>query len=163
MSYVGFSLLTIGPYEGVIRFPYEDGKDSGYAFDINGLLNKSPIVTHFIEAKDSNYSNYMRYANCSSSEDSGNCVAFQHGQEVYYRLTKPVEPKQEIFVWYGNEYAKFLGDSLVKTDGKNGNGKRKRDDDDAPSTSKKPASHQAKKPASHPYSLRPKCLSQQPE
>ncbi|GIY85310.1 histone-lysine N-methyltransferase PRDM9 [Caerostris darwini] len=56
----------------------------------------------------------MRYVNCADSEEWQNVVAFQYKGAIYYRTYKPVLPYTEILVWYGNEYASYLGIDLIQ-------------------------------------------------
>ena len=54
----------------------------------------------------------MRFVNCSRCEDEQNLVAYQFRGKIYYRTYKPINPGQELLVWYGESYAKDLGISL---------------------------------------------------
>ncbi|XP_023647008.1 histone-lysine N-methyltransferase PRDM9-like [Paramormyrops kingsleyae] len=51
----------------------------------------------------------MRYVNCARDEEEQNLVAFQHKGNILYRCCKPIAPRQELLVWYGEDYAKDLG------------------------------------------------------
>lgn len=56
-----------------------------------------------------NESNWLRYINCARNEEEQNLVAFQYHGEIYYRSFKKIQPGNELFVWYGDQYAKDLG------------------------------------------------------
>ena len=56
-----------------------------------------------------NESNWLRYINCARNEEEQNLVAFQYHGEIYYRSFKKIHPGNELFVWYGDQYAKDLG------------------------------------------------------
>ena len=62
-------------------------------------------VTHVVDARDENHSNWLRFVNCARNEDEQNLVAFQFRGEIYYRSYKVIEPGMELLVWYGDRYA----------------------------------------------------------
>ena len=70
---------------------------------------KEGKIAYYINGKDENYGNWMRYINCSRIEEEQNLVAFQYHGEIYYRVYKNINPGAECLVWYGVEYAKELG------------------------------------------------------
>uniref|UniRef100_A0A668AK41 PR domain zinc finger protein 1 n=1 Tax=Myripristis murdjan TaxID=586833 RepID=A0A668AK41_9TELE len=63
---------------------------------------------HFIDGYDVHKSNWMRYVNPARSLAEQNLVACQNGQDVYFYTIRPVEPKQELLVWYSHEFAQRL-------------------------------------------------------
>ncbi|CAB1351217.1 unnamed protein product [Coregonus sp. 'balchen'] len=71
---------------------------------------------HFIDGYDLQRSNWMRYVNPAHSLSEQNLVACQNGPDVYFYTIKPVEPRQELLVWYSQEFAQRLcsqpGDEL---------------------------------------------------
>ena len=71
---------------------YKDGKES-----------------HYVDAKHIKKSNWMRYVNCARNEAEQNLVAYQYRGEIYYRTLSPINPGEELLVWYGDEYAQDLG------------------------------------------------------
>ncbi|CDQ68385.1 unnamed protein product [Oncorhynchus mykiss] len=76
---------------------------------------------HFIDGYDLQRSNWMRYVNPAHSLSEQNLVACQNGRDVYFYTSRPVEPKQELLVWYSQDFAQRLcsqpGDELKQTDG----------------------------------------------
>ena len=70
---------------------------------------KDGKIVYCIDGKDERYGNWMRYVNCSRSENEENLVAFQYHGKIYYRVYKDILPGSELLVWYGDEYAKDLG------------------------------------------------------
>ena len=89
---------------------------------------KEGKFSHFLDGRDESLSNWMRFVNCSRSEDEQNLVAYQFRGNIYYRTYKPISPGKELLVWYGESYAKDLGISLDDNHGQNktdGNSKRK--------------------------------------
>lgn len=50
----------------------------------------------------------MRYVNPARSLAEQNLVACQNGRDIYFYTIRPVEPKQELLVWYSQEFAHRL-------------------------------------------------------
>lgn len=50
----------------------------------------------------------MRYVNPARSLAEQNLVACQNGRDIYFYTIRPVEPKQELLVWYSQEFAQRL-------------------------------------------------------
>ena len=73
---------------------------------------KEGRIAYYVNGKDENYGNWMRYINCSRIEDEQNLIAFQYHSEIYYRVYKEISPGSECLVWYGEEYAQELGIEL---------------------------------------------------
>lgn len=63
---------------------------------------------HFIDGYDIQRSNWMRFANPARSRAEQNLVACQNGQEIFFYTIRPVEPKQELLVWYSPEFSQRL-------------------------------------------------------
>ena len=63
----------------------------------------------FIDAKDETVANWMRFVNCSQSDDTKNVQAIQHNGKIYYWTCRDIEAGEELLVWYGGRYAKILG------------------------------------------------------
>ncbi|KAK2886866.1 hypothetical protein Q8A67_015094 [Cirrhinus molitorella] len=63
---------------------------------------------HFIDGYDVHRSNWMRYVNPARSLAEQNLVACQNGQEIFFYTIRPVEPKQELLVWYSPEFSQRL-------------------------------------------------------
>ena len=76
---------------------------------------KDGKFSHFLDGREENHSNWMRFVNCSRCEDEQNLVAYQFRGEMYYRTYKSINPGKELLVWYGESYAKDLGISLSDT------------------------------------------------
>ncbi|XP_078389633.1 uncharacterized protein LOC144671553 [Cetorhinus maximus] len=96
--------VHFGPYEGVVSNE-ESAAVSGYSW----MISKGKQDFEYIDAKDESKSNWMRFVNCARKEEEQNLVAFQHCGRIYYRTCKPVPPRCELLVWYGDEYARELG------------------------------------------------------
>ncbi|XP_067106421.1 E3 SUMO-protein ligase ZBED1-like [Osmerus mordax] len=63
----------------------------------------------YIDASDENKSNWMRFVSCTTSEEEHNLIVFQWQREIYYRVSKPISPGEEVKVCIGKEYAALLG------------------------------------------------------
>ncbi|KAK6469751.1 putative histone-lysine N-methyltransferase PRDM7 [Huso huso] len=72
-------------------------------------ITKGKNDHEYIDAKSEANSNWMRYVNCARNEEEQNLVAFQYKGEIYYRSCKPIPPRCELLVWYGDEYGRELG------------------------------------------------------
>ncbi|XP_022070968.2 PR domain zinc finger protein 1-like isoform X2 [Acanthochromis polyacanthus] len=63
---------------------------------------------NFIDGYDVQRSNWMRYVNPGRSLAEQNLVACQNGRDIFFYTIRPVEPKQELLVWYSPEFAQRL-------------------------------------------------------
>lgn len=63
---------------------------------------------HFIDGYDVQRSNWMRFVNPARSSAEQNLVACQNGRDVYFYTLRPLEPDQELLVWYSPEFAQRL-------------------------------------------------------
>uniref|UniRef100_A0A3B5PPG4 PR domain zinc finger protein 1 n=1 Tax=Xiphophorus maculatus TaxID=8083 RepID=A0A3B5PPG4_XIPMA len=70
-------------------------------------------LQHFIDGYDVQKSNWMRYVNPARCLAEQNLVACQNGRDVYFYTIRPVEPKQELLVWYSQEFAQRLCSHMV--------------------------------------------------
>ncbi|XP_038055654.1 histone-lysine N-methyltransferase PRDM9-like [Patiria miniata] len=96
--------VRFGPYGGEI-VGEDVGQDSGYAWEVFDHDGKS----YYVDGKNPNKGNWMRYVNCACSEAEQNLIAYQYCGQIYYRSFKPIQPGQELLVFYGEEYATELG------------------------------------------------------
>uniref|UniRef100_A0A3P9MGL9 PR domain containing 1b, with ZNF domain n=1 Tax=Oryzias latipes TaxID=8090 RepID=A0A3P9MGL9_ORYLA len=71
-------------------------------------LSHSAFLQHFIDGYDVHKSNWMRYVNPARSPTEQNTVACQNGRDIYFYTMRPVEPKQELLVWYSKEFSQRL-------------------------------------------------------
>ena len=70
----------------------------------------------YINGKDEEHANWMRFVNCSRVEQEQNMIALQFHGKIWYRTYKDVEAGVELLVWYGEQYAKELGIALQGDD-----------------------------------------------
>nr|XP_020508096.1 PR domain zinc finger protein 1-like isoform X2 [Labrus bergylta] len=65
-------------------------------------------LQNFVDGYDVHRSNWMRYVNPARSAAEQNLVACQNGRDIYFYTIRPVEPNQELLVWYSQEFAQRL-------------------------------------------------------
>lgn len=63
----------------------------------------------FVDAKNQETSNWLRYVNCCRSLTEQNLLAYQYRGQIYYRTIVDVPPDTELLVWYGDDYGRELG------------------------------------------------------
>ena len=86
-----------------------------YKYRINAVLLFLQIykdgkqVSHYIDAENKSYANWLRFVNCARNEREQNLLAYQYHGVIYYRTIQPIPKGRELLVWYGDEYAKELG------------------------------------------------------
>ncbi|XP_041832612.1 PR domain zinc finger protein 1 isoform X2 [Melanotaenia boesemani] len=66
---------------------------------LNGHLH------HILDGLDEEHSNWMRYVNPARAVEEQNLVACQNGLEIFFYTIKPLQPGQELLVWYCSEFA----------------------------------------------------------
>ncbi|XP_047583211.1 PR domain zinc finger protein 14 [Lutra lutra] len=64
-------------------------------------------LSHFIDGKGG-AGNWMSYVNCARFPKEQNLVAVQCQGQIFYESCKEICPNQELLVWYGDCYEKFL-------------------------------------------------------
>ncbi|KAM9486714.1 histone-lysine N-methyltransferase PRDM9-like isoform 2-T2 [Clarias gariepinus] len=92
-----------GPYQGEV-VDTEEAMNSGYSWVICGMGQ----CEEYIDATSEIHANWMRYVNCARNDEEQNLVAFQYRGGILYRCCRPINPGQELLVWYEEEYAKEL-------------------------------------------------------
>ncbi|KAB5555911.1 hypothetical protein PHYPO_G00039560 [Pangasianodon hypophthalmus] len=99
-----------GPYQGEL---VDREEASAYSW----VISRSRQCEEYIDARNENRANWMRYVNCARNEEEQNLVAFQYRGGILYRCCQPIKPGQELLVWYEEEYSKdhdFTLDFLKK-------------------------------------------------
>ncbi|KAF5889434.1 histone-lysine N-methyltransferase PRDM9-like, partial [Clarias magur] len=92
-----------GPYQGELVT-----REEAMASEYSWVICRSRQCEQYIDAKREMHANWMRYVNCARNDDEQNLVAFQYRGEILYRSCRPINPGQELLVWYEEEYAEDL-------------------------------------------------------
>ncbi|CAF1295848.1 unnamed protein product [Didymodactylos carnosus] len=95
-----------GPYTGVRYRSDARSYESGYSWIIQDIEGN---IYNYVDAKDPRRSNWLRYVNCPNKPENENLIAVQFNGEMYYKTLRDIEAGEELFVYYGPEYAKALG------------------------------------------------------
>ena len=74
--------------------------------------------SYYIDGQSDEQSNWLRYVNCARNVDEQNLIAFQYHSNIYYRSLKHIYPGNELYVWYGEQYARELGITASFEEGK---------------------------------------------
>ena len=78
---------------------------------------------HILDGLNEQRSNWMRYVNPARAAEEQNLVACQNGLEIFFYTIKPLQPGEELLVWYCSEFAQRcnyppLGQLIVDKNGK---------------------------------------------
>lgn len=103
-----------GPLQGVVytkeNVPLHTNRKYFWRIYSGGQLQ------HFIDGYDVRLSNWMRYVNPARSLAEQNLVACQNGPDIFFYTLRPLEPKQELLVWYSPEFSQRLCGQQETTD-----------------------------------------------
>ncbi|XP_060761139.1 histone-lysine N-methyltransferase PRDM9-like isoform X1 [Neoarius graeffei] len=99
-----------GPYQGELG-NREEARNSGDSL----VVYRSMQCEEYIDAKREMDVNWMRYVNCARNDEEQNLVAFQYRGGILYRCCRPINPGQELLVWYEEEYTKELSPAPTGT------------------------------------------------
>lgn len=61
---------------------------------------------HILDGLNEERSNWMRYVNPACTVEEQNLVACQSGLDIFFYTIKPLQPGQELLVWYCPEFAR---------------------------------------------------------
>ncbi|XP_053483803.1 histone-lysine N-methyltransferase PRDM9-like isoform X2 [Ictalurus furcatus] len=92
-----------GPYQGEL-VDREETMSSGYSW----VMYRSRQCKEHIDAKREMDDNWMGFVNCAHNAEEQNLVAFPYQGGILYRCCRPINPGQELLVWYKEENTKDL-------------------------------------------------------
>ncbi|MCI4377969.1 hypothetical protein PGIGA_G00209510 [Pangasianodon gigas] len=96
-----------GPYQGEL-VDREEAMNSGYSW----VMYRSRQCKEYIDAKREMHANWMGLVNCAHNEEEQNLVAFPYQGGILYRCCRPINPGQELLVWYEEDNAKDLNPTI---------------------------------------------------
>lgn len=63
----------------------------------------------FVDGMRESESNWPRFVNCSSNEETANIAQWQEWKRVFYGTRRDIQAGEELLVWYGPGFARILG------------------------------------------------------
>lgn len=101
--------VCLGEYKGKFLTPSEYEKKKNYKSYVWEILAENGEISGYVDGGNKKYSNWTRYVNSPSVQKKENVeMKIIHGR-VFYFSCKNIKKGNELFIWYGEEYAKFLG------------------------------------------------------
>lgn len=98
-------LTQFGPYIGELVSNRENLGSVRFPL----LLEKAGGDIVYFETSDENKCNWMMFVRPAESYAEQNMVAYQYGQDIYFSVTKNIEARGELKVWYASHYAERFG------------------------------------------------------
>ena len=77
-------------------------------YDVLLQVYRSNVGTHSVDASDITRSNWLRYMNCARHSLEQNVEASMCYGRVLYRTSRDIPPGKELFIYYGDAYARYL-------------------------------------------------------
>jgi len=74
----------------------------------HGVKLRDNETIGYIDGEDPRTSNFLRFINHPCSADAENVQAVQKKDKIHYFATRDIHPGEELYVYYGPEYSKYL-------------------------------------------------------
>ena len=65
------------------------------------------MLHNYIDGSTDPY-NWLKLVNCARHKAEQNMILFQNKEQIFYELCRDVKPGEELLVWYGPGYEKYL-------------------------------------------------------
>ena len=52
--------------------------------------------------------NWMKAINCARYKKEQNLIVLQVEEQIYYETMRDITPGEELLVWYGNDYERYM-------------------------------------------------------
>ena len=95
----------LGEYDGEVIKPENEHLVTDYGWQ--SYLDE--ILTHYVDGARIATSNWLRWVNCPRTTAEENVKPIFCFGKVYYMTIKDIYPSQELFCYYGDDYATSLG------------------------------------------------------
>lgn len=93
----------------------EEMNDNSCMWEVAYLLSFSFIFplqvkcgesTYYVDGHDDSNTSWLKNVRFAQNKTEQNLAAFQHRRNIYYLTIKPIEPGNELLVWYDEQYIK---------------------------------------------------------
>lgn len=101
--------VLLGEYKGRFLTPAEYNKKKSHKDYIWEIPSNDGEIIGYVDGGNKKYSNWTRYVNSPSNQKRENVEMKIIDGRVFYFSCKNIKKGNELFIWYGEEYAKFLG------------------------------------------------------
>nr|KAG5695594.1 hypothetical protein BaRGS_032234 [Batillaria attramentaria] len=98
-------MSQFGPFIGDLVDTLDEVSNKNFVL----MFEKPDKTVGYFDTRDENKCNWMMFVRPAANFAEQNLVAYQHGQGIYFTVTKTIEPRQELKVWYAAHYAERLG------------------------------------------------------
>lgn len=96
--------VQFGPFVGELVM-----KDSDINSKFPLAIERGEGDVNYFDTSDENKCNWMMFVRPAESYADQNCVAYQYGLDIYFTITRNIEARAEIKVWYAPHYAERFG------------------------------------------------------
>ncbi|XP_070542384.1 putative histone-lysine N-methyltransferase PRDM6 [Ptychodera flava] len=98
----------LGPFVGE-KVSIEETKNMANTDHLWEIYNEDGEVERFVNGAVEKKESWMHYIRCARSRREQNLCVVQFKGEIYYRVCREISKGAELFVWYDDRYAQFMG------------------------------------------------------